>query len=741
MAHSVVRPVTSGDDAIAADDDEDEETGARSALLAHQRTHEHPNNNHHTNAKHSRNRPDTDDDGPSHASRATRKTRARCPRPLTREAALLATILLLLLLLVKGPGILPHPAFGLLVPSSPSCPSPPSSALSPPRSPALVHRYELCPRGLDASSEANLSSTDVNHFLLPHGRFSFPSFNVSAEWVRIPPDRFDPVQLYVEVYVQELLWDLDKDELKLAVIGLGHGDTARKNLLFDWDKYGPALARTASDLTATSSLNPGVEMRVTHAEMVGALYWICFSLRWPLKGDLEPDHLVVDLRHPAMLSASSACEPQQAGGAGWCSPGEGGGVYLRVSTCRRSYTRVSISFCSSALHSGDLLPHLRSFLSYHALLGIQRFVVFDHGFYREALQPYVQSGLVEWRYWPLPNRDFSPSGADWSQTPIIGVCAALADATSEFVAFFDVDEWLTLPTHDLPDSDLQKAKPSHPVFHATQTAPIVPSDCLSAAPQPLTVDPDLSFDLSLYASSPSPLLRCQSPLSRFLSTYRAYVIAQRSAQVSAMSAALHSANESRSDAMVILHHQWTLTQWDNLDPSIFSIFVFNFAETAAELSARERDEAVAQAAHEARVRGANASFPVHFHAAPPQRFGRRLRKHRGDSKAIYRTPVRKGIWIHPINKHEEYVNPNLLRISHYGSIIATRWTAEEPEVRRRRTVARIGEAPLPTSAHLRCAVRCAGDCGGPRGHARDAGGPGPQQATAAHDAALMRGRR
>ena len=520
----------------------------------------------------------------------------------------------------------------------------------------------------------------MQHFTLPHGPFTFPSFNISISHLLIPSNLDNPIQHYFEVYVQEVLYDLDTDTLKVGVIGLSQGALNRKHSFWDWTTYNTAFGLVAGELELTSSLNPNAQpVPISWSGPVGSGgYWYHFPLHWEGKGSAPLPSFTIDLRHKGMLSSSSRCPDGQQGA--WCRPSRGGevgeGGYLKVAVCYRQYRRVTVSLCSNALYNGDLQPHIRSWLTYHAVLGVQRFIIYDQGYYRATLQPFIDAGLVDYRFWPLPNRDYHLDGvgkADFSQLSCLMVCAPLASLTSEYVATFDIDEWLTPPETDVGEEALQRAQPSHPLLHQLLSSPIKPADCLVFSPNPLTVDPDVALDASAYSASADPLRRCGSFLMTFLALQRRVVIEAKQTLLRSLHAQLIAYPTSLTDQFYQLSHAYQQLHSTNSDPVDFPLFVYNFVDTPEEAEARAAEEVGLNATRTARG-------VVHWPLAAPQRFHRRLIRHRDDNKQIYRTPMPADLWIHPRNKVEKHVNPNSLRLSHYGSIIRSRWTNKASNV-------------------------------------------------------------
>ena len=107
------------------------------------------------------------------------------------------------------------------------------------------------------------------------------------------------------------------------------------------------------------------------------------------------------------------------------------------------------------------------------------------------LQPFLDSGLVDYRFWPYINRDFVTQHVDnWSQEAIISVCIALQEHTSTFLGIFDPDEWLAIPDpdHALPNSELHRAQPVKP---SSAHVLLEPSSCVRFHKQPLAIEPDV----------------------------------------------------------------------------------------------------------------------------------------------------------------------------------------------------------------------------------------------------------
>ena len=82
--------------------------------------------------------------------------------------------------------------------------------------------------------------------------------------------------------------------------------------------------------------------------------------------------------------------------------------------------------------------YLREWIEFHALVGIERFFLYDHESTdgsEELLAPYVAEGLVVNRYWPV----------DPGQMEAYDDCVAEHGSDWRWIAFIDLDEFLFSP--------------------------------------------------------------------------------------------------------------------------------------------------------------------------------------------------------------------------------------------------------------------------------------------------------
>jgi glycosyl transferase family 92 len=93
----------------------------------------------------------------------------------------------------------------------------------------------------------------------------------------------------------------------------------------------------------------------------------------------------------------------------------------------------------------DEAPYLREWVAFHRLVGVDRFYLYNNRSsdgHLEALAPYLDSGVVELRDWPLYP----------GQVAAYEDCLKQHREDSRWIAFLDVDEFLFSPTgRPLPD--------------------------------------------------------------------------------------------------------------------------------------------------------------------------------------------------------------------------------------------------------------------------------------------------
>ena len=581
-----------------------------------------------------------------------------------------------------------------------------------------VYQYELCPRPDTATDDSDLYNLMMNHFLQPGGSFSFPSFNVSLPALLPaihPMLNKSSHPRYLEVYVLEAFYLESTHEFKLAIIMLAENDISESRKLHDSEPYVDIASTLMADLILTivpddDSLLDRVNDRpdpvvasVTHVDNVRGMFWYHFRSASPIRIAPSADTkrpVLVSLLHPAMLNSSSSdcVESTTAnGGTGWCVPPrpllhvkgyEASSSFLRVSLCSRRYRPVEFSYCSNALHTPDLLPHIASWLSYHAYLGIHRFVIFDRGDYREVLEPFIAAGIVDYRYHPWVNRRFYRHSDNWSQTALIAICSQLHQHTSTYWALFDTDEWLNTPRQSLGSGALQWANPLDADLAAVLHTQPFPSSCLRFVPQTLRLEPELHLDGSLHIQQNHfPYLHCESMLSQAV---RELEPRQQQRVRREMQRQMHDMMRQSTNAasmfLQLTNYRAAVKQYER--PSMLDVIpirVFNFEESSTASKARVKLETERQQrlyrdvaaflnasalSDEARQRELS-NLP--FHASCPQRFTMRRRGYHTSPKAILRSSAPDlATWIHPQVASLGFVNPNVLRFHHYVNIYMAR---------------------------------------------------------------------
>jgi hypothetical protein len=89
----------------------------------------------------------------------------------------------------------------------------------------------------------------------------------------------------------------------------------------------------------------------------------------------------------------------------------------------------------------DEAPYLREWIELHRLVGVERFFLYNNNStddHREALAPYLESGLVVLYDWP--------SKWPWAMVQSIEHCLEHHRDDARWIAFMDVDEFLFSPT-------------------------------------------------------------------------------------------------------------------------------------------------------------------------------------------------------------------------------------------------------------------------------------------------------
>ena len=116
---------------------------------------------------------------------------------------------------------------------------------------------------------------------------------------------------------------------------------------------------------------------------------------------------------------------------------------LRVGVCRRSDQRVKISHCSMS-NDGDAYRYqMLHFIHHHAYLGIERFYGMDEtGSLQSVLQPYIDSGLVDYQYFFPISPATVKSNYLRGQQLMMETCRYNARASSEWITNL---EWIRIP--------------------------------------------------------------------------------------------------------------------------------------------------------------------------------------------------------------------------------------------------------------------------------------------------------
>ncbi len=568
-----------------------------------------------------------------------------------------------------------------------------------------VRRHELC-RPADPTQA--VLDVRCNHTPLPAANISLRTAGLSdsSHAIRaglLPSEAFDSWPAYLELYVQEVFFDHTRQQYKVAVIALADNHRVEKRF---WNStaYRRLVYLTASQLTLTTHADSSQQEQQTQLPVafvrddravpadehrMPGLFWLYFQ-RQQLTDAAEPlpERLDLVLHHPAMLSSTSTdCViPSSVNSM----------ASLRFSICEYAYRPVTFSYCSAELRNGAFLPHLRYFLTYHAYLGIHRFVIYDRGFYAELLRPFVEAGLVEYRYWPWPNRNFAAPRlpADWSQVTLISLCSEFQQDISTYYGLFDPDEYLTLPQTELPETALQGAVPVAADFNRSLSSQPFPSHCLAFSYQPAAREPDIRFDLSLVQHARYPLQQCRSMLEQTVSELRRQAQRRMQAERQALLWQLLNQTQSRAEAesgeakesvtalMRRMVESQNKTQVDLLH--MLPILVYNCEETKERAAIRLREEQASQRLYEQQQQqqqqgSVNVSLAPDYFASPPERFTTRQGNYRtmGAHKAFYLTSARLHPWIHPVVvDRAQFVNPNVLRFHHYVSMTRPRWNDE-----------------------------------------------------------------
>ena len=101
-----------------------------------------------------------------------------------------------------------------------------------------------------------------------------------------------------------------------------------------------------------------------------------------------------------------------------------------------------LAVCAIAKNEG---PYFKEWIDWHQRMGVQKFYVYDNESTdktKEVLEPYIQAGIVEYKYWPGYRR----------QLAAYDDCLARHRFSARWIAFIDLDEFI-IPVKDasIPD--------------------------------------------------------------------------------------------------------------------------------------------------------------------------------------------------------------------------------------------------------------------------------------------------
>jgi hypothetical protein len=105
----------------------------------------------------------------------------------------------------------------------------------------------------------------------------------------------------------------------------------------------------------------------------------------------------------------------------------------------------------------DEAEYLREWIEFHRIVGVEKFVLFDHGSTdgsAELLAPYVEAGIVSVYAWPIVG---SPQPRAYEK------CLTLYRDRIRWLAFIDIDEFL-YPVADEPLLDCLERYAEHPAL-------------------------------------------------------------------------------------------------------------------------------------------------------------------------------------------------------------------------------------------------------------------------------------
>ena len=99
------------------------------------------------------------------------------------------------------------------------------------------------------------------------------------------------------------------------------------------------------------------------------------------------------------------------------------------------------NFLSICLIAKDEARYFREWIEYHKMMGVDKFYIYDNESSdgtREILQPYIDSGLVEYKYWP----------GQKMQIPAYKDCVRRHRRDTEWLAVIDMDEFIVPIKHE-----------------------------------------------------------------------------------------------------------------------------------------------------------------------------------------------------------------------------------------------------------------------------------------------------
>lgn len=108
----------------------------------------------------------------------------------------------------------------------------------------------------------------------------------------------------------------------------------------------------------------------------------------------------------------------------------------------RTQPDIYLSVCAIAKNEG---PYFREWIEWHLARGVEKFYIYDNESTdntREVLKPYIERGVVDYKYWPGRKR----------QLPAYDDCLERNRFSSRWIAFIDLDEFI-VPVRDqsIPD--------------------------------------------------------------------------------------------------------------------------------------------------------------------------------------------------------------------------------------------------------------------------------------------------